>query len=190
MTNKFFLESVRNYFYFLETEFKFSLLYKRLNTLIFVIRYESTQIYVQVFFNSTSEEIDLSFGRIKLDEPPIGNGFTLGELMQIGEISVNDWKDASLKNRSTSLSEIRVIAQLLHELGADYLAGNSVAFSKLIASRIQRKEENRIISIKKEADIAWSNKDYVAVEKLYGKIASALSKAELLRRQYAQKHID
>ena len=86
-----------------------------------------------------------------------------------------------------------LIMQLLQKYGAGVLRGDVDAFDRMAKAHERRSREltNEVVSrpIREAAEVAWKNKDYGEVKRLYESLRGNLTDTEARRLNYAAAHL-
>jgi hypothetical protein len=157
------------------------------------VRYESGSVFVNVYHGRGSYEIGVEIGR--LDRP---EKYGLGYI--VSWAGKQAW-DAEGFGRGTMFQVstcegvqniVPKVAELLRKYGERFLRGNQAFYDELQKANerasIAYEREQMLTRIRKEADSAWTAKDFVRVAELLQPIRPDLTEVESKRLAYAEKH--
>jgi hypothetical protein len=157
------------------------------------VRYESRDIFVNVFHGRASYELGVEIG-------PLGPGWEPGWMFSLRELlSVVD-PEAAARYRPFQVTTpegmkrfVPTLAGIVRQAGDRALRGDEEIFKQLKnlvteRSKDQAKEQ-RLRPVRAEAETAWRRKDYRAVISLYERVENDLSPLEARRLRYARKRL-
>jgi hypothetical protein len=187
-----FEETVKNNFSFLVQQYGFRLSQIEQTGYVKVIRYESPLVYVSLIYGPPAYEPEMAFGRIGIDDVPGNRGFHPGDLVLLR--SSFGWKWGAVNPKNPVLVEIVAgHAQILRECGSACLLGDQASFEEMKARRDNAIEdwhqEEKVNSIRNDAQVAWESKDYRAVLRLLESIETMLTDTEKKKLEYAKKQL-
>lgn len=187
-----FEETVKNNFSFLVQQYGFRLSQIEQTGYVKVIRYESPLVYVSLIYGPPAYEPEMAFGRIGIDDVPGNRGFHPGDLVLLR--SSFGWKWRAVNPKNPVLVEIVAgHAQILRECGSACLLGDQASFEEMKARRDNAIEdwhqEEKVNSIRNDAQVAWESKDYRAVLRLLESIETMLTDTEKKKLEYAKKQL-
>jgi len=184
-----FVDFVRKDFRFLETDYDFRITKIISNLCYGSVRYESKEVCLNTFYHPSRYEHDVALGLLS-DE---SQNYTIGELL-----SLTDDFDTSVNYTYGKSTQIEMIeknvswfASILQKYGAECLKGNVTVFRALKENREKASREytQEILTkqTRQKAEVAWKQRDYVAVRKSYSSIEEFLSPAEKKKLEYAER---
>lgn len=186
-----FEHQVIKHFHFLEVLYSFRRRDAMRRGLSMQIRYESPVVFADLFYGPPAYEVELSFGRIGVDDTPSAYSFGLGDLLQRSSCAKWEWEPVRTDAISSVVAEY---ARLLRECGTECLSGNPLVFEQMKRARdsavkgwIQAEKE---MAVRKAAEVAWGNKDFGEVRRLYDSIRDHLTPPELDKLGYANRRLD
>jgi hypothetical protein len=157
------------------------------------VRYESDAVFVNVYHGRGSFEIGVEIGRLDRTEK-YGldyvvswagklawetEGFGRGTMFQVS-------------TREGVQNTVPKVAELVKKYGDAFLRGNPAFYEELQKanerSSVEYEREQMLTRIRKEADAAWTAKDFARVAELLQPIWSDLTEVESKRLAYAEKH--
>lgn len=187
-----FEDAVTEHFNFLEQEYGFRLSHIQQVGYTKIIKYESPLVYVNLMFGPPSYEPEMAFGRIGIDDVMGAQSFHPGDLVLLNGSANWKWGPVDPAN-SVLVENVSGIAQILRECGSACLRGDQASFEEMIARRNSAvkawQQEEKSSQVRKEAQIAWDNKDYSAVIKLYESVYGLLTPAEKKKLSIAKKQL-
>ena len=158
------------------------------------IRYESKHVFVNIYRDPVSYEIEVEIGRRSLFLS-IERGYTLDEIVDslgIREKEGYCFIQASTPERLRSL--VPLLAKWTKQYAPEMLKGRLPAFLRALISRERRSDDEwkrmELGSIRARADNAWHQKDYREVIKQYSSIGRGeLTPSEVKKLEYAKKRL-
>ena len=157
------------------------------------VRYESDAMFTNVYHGRGSFEVGVEIGR--LDRPEKygldylvsfagkeaweAEGFGRGTMFQVS-------------TREGVQNIVPKVAALVKKYGDPFLSGRPVFYDELLRANEQAsvayEREQMLSRIRKEADAAWTAKNFARVAQLLQTVRSDLSEVESKRLAYAEKH--
>jgi hypothetical protein len=158
-------------------------------TTSYVVRFESAQVVLVVSHDRLSYEIQVTFAR-KAD---MAGRYVLGQMRNLTiEPDRCEQVFFQASERSRVFDCVRSIANILREYGEAALTGEPAVYERMgEAARLRNAAyTNRILQepIRKAAEKAWQEHDYVKVRDLYDPIEADLTPTERKRLEYAKSH--
>lgn len=155
-----------------------------------LIRYESPRVYVNLFYGPPAYEPEMSFGRVGIDDLAEAYSFDQGDLIFLGACKDWRWEPAPERGLDGLISEF---ARLLNSCGRECLSGDPSVYREMrdrrdIAVKVSRQQEF-LGSIRRDAEKAWSKRDYIAYTALMSKVENAITDLEHSKLDYARKHL-
>ena len=157
------------------------------------VRYESGAVFVNVYHGRGSFEIGVEIGRLGRPEKYgldyivsragtqawEAEGFGRGTMFQVS-------------TREGVQNFVPQVAQIVKKYGDPFLSGSAAFYDELekvnARGSIVFEHAQRVKRIRKEANAAWSAKDFARVADLLQPIADDLTEVEGKRLAYARKH--
>ena len=182
-----FVEEAQTAFHFLVQELGFRLVKCEPPTFV---RYESNELFLNVYHGRLSYEIDVEIGRI-LD--PYQRRYWIADVLG----AILSWEDKSrtyfqASNQKALRGCIQVIADLVATHDLPMLAGDLGVLDRVAAYASEKNAAytRQLVEqpVRDAAHKAWRAKDYVRVRELYGSIRDSLTPVERKRLEYAEKH--
>jgi hypothetical protein len=181
-----FEEEVKKHFLFLVTDYGFQLSPIKQVGFVNSIRFESKEVYVYLFYGPPAYEVEMSFGRIGIDDLPGAYSFAPGDLTLLGNCPTWSW--------NSNKSDVAEFARFLRECGSDCLKGDQLIFAQMKRNRDTLSQNwhqsERIKNVRQAANDAWNQKQYDKVVKLYESIGTVLTGSEAKKLSYARKHLN
>lgn len=180
---------VQKEFSFLVSDYRFRCV-KATN---YAVRFESDEIFVVVHYDAgRSYELDVEIGELNVLYGGQERPFNLGEILRLERVTQKEGRALFQANTHSALSNcIARLSSLLSAYAVELLQHNKFAFKRL--SGLREKESNqyeletKLTHIRREVEIAWVNKDYARVVKLYKPVEFAISDSEKRRLAFAEK---
>lgn len=182
-----FVEEAQTAFHFLVKELGFRLVKCEPPTFL---RYESNELFVNVYHGRLSYEIDVEIGRLS---DPNQRRYWIADVLG----AILGWKDKSMtyfqaSNQKALRGCIHMIADLVAKHYRPMLAGDLAVLDRVAAYSSEKNAAytRQLVEqpVRDAADKAWREKDYVRVRELYGSIRDSLTPVERKRLEYAEKH--
>jgi hypothetical protein len=152
-----------------------------------VVRFESPRVSVALLHQPVSYELDLVV--IRKDWPD--QRFSLQDVVEAAQGAEPTFFQASSADRVSQC--VTSIARLLEKYGVGVLRGDVDAFDRMAKAHEHRSREltNEVVSkpIREAAEIAWKNKDYGQVKRLYESVRGDLTATEVRRLNFAAAHL-
>ena len=156
-----------------------------------LVRFESERAFVNVYHGRSSYEIGVEVGPVRSPQDSDRLGYTLDEVVSsMGAPVPEDIKHCSAVTADRIAVVIPRFVETLEQFGADILAGEAPAFSRLATYRRLQAEEQLRAShhedVRRRAEEAWTRGDFGLVVELYQSIGDALTAVELKRAEIAR----
>ena len=185
-----FADEVLAAFDFLTTDYGFH----RSRVDVTFIRYESRDVFVNVYHGRASYEVELEIGRFADRVGTEDVKFSLGDIIDVmGARADTGYTFFQASNADRVKRLVPRLAELLKEYGKDALAGDPLFFARLQDEQTRMSREYRKQSdlrrIREQVGEAWNQKNYVKVVELYEPIRDDLTAAEIKKLEYARKHL-
>ena len=158
------------------------------------VRYESKHVFVNVYRDPVSFEIEVEIGRRHLIRAA-ERGFTLGEIMD--SLSAREKEGYTFIQASTServRKFVPIMAEWTKRYASETLSGSRSSFLRALVSRERRAdhewEQMELSTVRARADRAWHRKDYRQIVELYSAVAPGdLTASEVKKLEYAKKRL-
>ena len=166
-------------FEFLRSEFGFRLL----TATDTFLRYETDQVFVNVYHGRSSFELRFEIGLLAAPE----SKYYPEEVAALAETTEATYFQASSTDRVSQF--LPRLAGVLHRHCSKLLTGDRSEFDKLehvrnrLSDAIQRKYQ--LIGAREKADVAWKRRDYRALVEALNMIGQDMSPAQCRKLQYA-----
>lgn len=166
-------------FEFLRSEFGFRLL----TATDTFLRYETDQVFVNVYHGRSSYELRFEIGLLVAPE----SKYYPEEVAALAGATEATYFQASTADRVSML--LPRLADVLHRHCSNLLTGDPTEFDKLqdVRNRLADADHRKyqLISAREKADMAWKRRDYRAVVEALNIIDRDMSPAECRKLQYA-----
>jgi hypothetical protein len=157
------------------------------------VRYESSEVFVNVYHGRASYELGVEIGRLK--EPQA----------KLSIFDVVRWAGAEkaegfgqhvmfqVSSREGVEEFVPKLATLVRKHAIRLLRGGEDAYHIALESRARRyadeMKEGNLRVVRSKADTAWQAKDYVRVVEVYGPVREELTEVEAKKLAYAEQQI-
>jgi len=184
-----FEEIVKENFSFLETRYKFEIIYSGL----YCVKYLARNVYCNLYHEKLSFEMDFVIG---LAPEHIGNQLyiNLEDLEKdqgINTIIKRPYFAVSKRSVETYIIEV---ANILKNYGEKSIIGDEEYYhyisDKKSKEQSERLKQENLIRMEKLANSAWQNNEYDKVVSIYSDIAAHLNSIQKKRLEIAKKRID
>jgi len=159
------------------------------------IRFESDNVFVNLYHGRGSYEIGIDLGRKDRPEK-YGLGYVVWKVGGEEVYKAEGFGGATLFQVSTPDGVNRIVpkvAALLEKYGRPFLLGTTTYYEELARQNelasIANEREQMVRQIRKEAEAAWGAKDYGRIGELYRPIEDELTEIEKKRLAHATKHV-
>ena len=182
---------VRKHFSFLEKDFGFKFLSaERSDDACVVIKYISNKVFLNFFYGHPGYELDVSFGRVGIEDQPNANSFRTGDLLYLdGNKNWLDYQVYSAYSYDNLVAGLPKLASFLKECGRKVFLGDSNVYLKMLNGRQKHLERQDLLQIKNKATAAWDKKNYKELIKLLNPFRTYLSPLEKKRFDYSLKKV-
>jgi hypothetical protein len=188
-----FAEAVRSAFDFLIADYSFRCVKSDMT----FVRYESPDVFVNVYHGRASYEIGVEIGLVNNPWGQAERSFTIRDIVEFNgaekETGYTRVVTFSANDPALVKKFVNRLADFVKIYAVQELRGNLMAFEQLrsfVESEAERYEKEQEISqIKREANKAWQQKNYVSLVKLYEQIEESLTPAEAKKMEYAKRHL-
>ena len=180
-----FVEAVNKYFLFLKSTYNFKVL--TINDSY--IRFESARVFINIQIDSgRTFEISITLGELSKKYENSERAFGLDEILRMQKVNENTYILATSIDAIDSSAER--LSFLLQKHCKEFLKGSELEFmrlSKYRDSQCTAYEERVYLEQKrKEAELAWKNKNFQSVVDAYLSIENHLSPAEVKKLSYSK----
>lgn len=157
------------------------------------VRYESSDVFINIFHGRASYEINVEIGRIR----DINNRLSIAGIV--------DWAGAynaegfgrhvmfQTNTRDGIQESVPRLASLVKKYAVPLLRNEDSAWGKALQLQAHRWNEYinevNMTAMREKADAAWRKKDYVRVVELYDAVRQNLTEVEAKKLAYAEHHI-
>ena len=156
-----------------------------------LVRYESRNVFVNVYHGRRSYEINVELGRL---DDPHAHRYGLRDVL-VALLGVPTWPNAYFlqsSNRDGVQWCVATAADLVKQHYGPVLRGDATALARVAESTSERsgKYTREVVQrpVRDAAELAWHRKDLAAVARHYGLIRQDLTPFERRRLEYAEKH--
>ena len=156
------------------------------------VRYESSEVFVNIFHGRASYELGVEIGRLK--EP--GTKLSIFDIVRsVGAEKAEGFGHHvmfQVSSREGVRTFVPKLAALVREYALPFLRGDEHAYRSARESRAKRytdeAREGNLRVVRSKADAAWQARDYAHVAELYGSIRQELTEVEAKKLAYAEQH--
>ena len=180
--------AAERYFLFLKQDYGFAESILRPHEGSLIIRYVNSKVYVNVLFGPPEYEVEMSFGRLDIDDIEGEYSFEAGDLVQLQSYKIWNFEQQT----SDALeNQIAWFASLLRHCGAKCLSGGEPSFAAMKARReiaiTQWRDDEAQKRLTAQFDEAWRAKDYCRVVELGEAAYGHLSDVNLKKLRIAKR---
>jgi len=155
------------------------------------VRFESADLYVNVYHGESSYEIGAEVGQ--LDARGDINNYSISELIRITDSEeANKYRNFMATNPDAVVTGLKRLSAIFEKYGGPFLTGDVQLFRKLEQHKREwsKKFSLEILSkqVRPKAEEAFREKRYDEALRLYESIESELSPAEKKRLRYCRDH--
>ncbi len=158
-----------------------------------LVRYQSEKVSLTVYHGRGSYELGVEFERVDL----CGEKFGLYDMLKwakgagkIEEIPTGGYQGSS---REVVQRLVEEMAELVKRYAEPLLQGDAEIYQTLREQQsydaAEYTKEVHLRAIRRQAEIAWQNKDYKTLLSLYRDLQGDLFPSEFMRFQYAEKQL-
>jgi len=185
-----FFDFVKRHFAFLIDDFGFQITDQTEIGDNVSIEYCSKKIYVRVLKVAPEYSTYFVFGRIGIDGSPHADSFDSEDIHMLDCCRNWQWQRQDGEPYKGRVSQL---ARLLRECGGNCLNAGARVFAEMEQRRIegceQHLQEENMLVLRRQAEEAWSKKDFQSVATLYAGIKDQLTATEQGRLSYASKNL-
>jgi hypothetical protein len=155
------------------------------------VRYESPDVFVNVYHGRASFELGVEIGRLKAPNHKL----TLHDIIAWAGAEKAEGSGQHVMFQVSSREGIQEfvpkLAALVEKHAAPFLQGDAAAFDSALAIQSERgkkyAKDVNLGQVRRKADAAWQAKDYAQVVDLYGPVRSDLTELEAKKLAYAEQ---
>lgn len=157
------------------------------------VRYESPEIFVNVYHGRASFELGVEIGRLR--EPQ--SKLTLYDIVawagaEKGE-GLGQHVTFQVSSREAVQEFVPKLAELVKKHAGPFLRADDAAFDSAFEIQSERAKNYaknvNLSQMRKKADAAWHAKDYARVIELYGPVRDDLDEVETKKLSYAEQQV-
>jgi len=153
------------------------------------VRFESGDVYVQVFHGRSSFAVGVEFGRLNVS----GEVLTLAEALAALCPERVPEAHHQASNEDSLRRGLEGMAQITRACCGDLLLGDKSTFERVeaVANELRKARtlDAQFGAIRDKAESAWSNKNYPEACRLYSEMAEVLTETEKRRLEYSRKRL-
>lgn len=157
------------------------------------VRYESDEIFINVYHGRSSHEIGTEIGRLNHPDE-VETGYSIGSFLQlIDPKQADSYRYFIARNPDAVEKGVSQLSELFKKYALSLLLSDKAIFTKLGKQRIVLTHafarEVLVSQVRPEATEAFQRKDYQEAARLYESIKEDLTPTEVKKLQYAKKHM-
>lgn len=157
------------------------------------VRYESPEVFVNVYHGRASFELGVEIGRLK--EP--NSKLSLYDIVAWAGAEkaegLGQHVSFQVSSREGVQEFVPKMAALVEKHAAPFLRGDAAAFDSALEIQSERAKNYakgvNLSHVRRKAEAAWQAKDYAQVVDLYGPVRDDLSGVEAKKLAYAEQQI-
>jgi len=158
------------------------------------VRYESTQVFVNVYHGRASFELGVEIGRLK---EPDKDKLTSYDIVAWAGAEKAEGFGQNVMFQVSSLEGVRdfvpKLAHLVQKYAVPFIEGDATAYQEALEARSRAGAEYikqvNLRQMRSKAEVAWHTKDFAQVVELYGPAREDLTEVEAKRLTYAQQQV-
>jgi hypothetical protein len=159
-----------------------------------LVRFESGQIFVNVYHGRKSYELGLEIGRHG-DKAYQEECFSMSEILRVTEPDMaKAYRNYAAKDDARIKQGVRELALLLSRLVDAGLLDDRQLFTRLEKQRTDWKKgfakKVQMAQMTPTLDLAWRAKDFDSVVRLLEPVQDELNSTQLMKLEYAKKQIE
>jgi len=155
------------------------------------VRYESPEVFVNVYHGRASFELGVEIGRLKNPN----NKLTLYDIVAWAGAEKTEGLGQHVNFQVSSREGVQEfvpkLAALVKKHAAPFLRGDAAAFDSALEIQAERAKNYakgvNLSQVRRKADAAWQAKDYALVVDLYGPVREDLTEVEAKKLVYAEQ---
>lgn len=165
-----------------------------INERITFVRYESAEVFVNVYHGRASFELGVEIGRSK---EPEEEKLTIYDIVAWAGAEKAEGFGRHVMFQVSSPEGVREfvpkIARLVQKYAIPFIKGDATAYREALEARTRAAAEYvkqvNVRQVRSKAEAAWSGKDYAQVAELYGRMRDRLSEVESKKLAYAEHQV-
>jgi hypothetical protein len=158
------------------------------------VRYESSEVFVNVYHGRASFELGVEIGRLS---EPDEEKLTIYDIVAWAGAERTEGFGQHVMFQVSSPEGVREfvpkLAHLVQEYATPFIKGDVTAYREALEARSRAAAEYvKQVNVKQarsKAEAAWQEKDYAQVVELYSRTRSDLSEVESKRLSYAEQQV-
>jgi len=157
------------------------------------VRYESPEVFVNVYHGRASFELGVEIGRLSDAEKKVNlyeiiNWAGAGDAEGFGKHVM-----FQVSTREGVQEFVPKLARLTQKYGIRLLKGDAAAYREVYAtsarSAAEYEKEVALKNVRQKAEAAWHSKDYIRTVELYSAVRNDLTEVEARRLAYAEQQV-
>jgi hypothetical protein len=161
---------------------------------ITLVRYESSDVFVNVYHGRTSFELGVEIGLLR---EPDGDKLNITDIITWAGVAEDEGFGQHVMFQVSSpegVSEfVPKLARLVCAYGIPFLKGDATAYQQAREMRARVAagyvKDIGLRGLRRKAEAAWRAKDYAQVVEIYGPIYCELSEVEAKKLAYAEQQV-
>lgn len=158
-----------------------------------LVRYESAEVFLNVYHGRASFELGVEIGRLKEPEAKL----SIFDVVRWARSEEAEGLGQHVMFQVSSPNGVREfvpkLAALVKKYAVPFLSGNEDAYRTALESRAKRYadevKEGNLRVVRSKADAAWQAKDYAQFVELYSPVRNDLTEVEAKKLAYAEQHV-
>ena len=158
------------------------------------VRYESSEVFVNVFHGRASFELGVEIGRLKESEE---EKLTIHDIVLWAGAEKAEGFGQHVMFQVSSPEGVREfvpkLAHVVQKYATPFIKGDATAYREALEARSRAAAEYvkqvNVKQVRNKAEAAWHEKDYAQVVELYSRMRSELSEVESKRLSYAEQQV-
>jgi hypothetical protein len=158
------------------------------------VRYESSEVFVNVYHGRASFELGVEIGRVK---EPNEAQLTIPEIVAWAGADKTEGRGNHVMFQVSSPEGVREfvpkLADLVQKYAMPFIKGDATAYREALQARSRAADDYvkqvNLKQMRSKTDAAWQAKDYARVTELYSQMRSELSEIESKRLAYAEQQV-
>lgn len=158
------------------------------------VRYESSEVFVNVYHGRASFELGVEIGRLK---EPDEEKLTIYDIVAWAGAEKAERFGQHVMFQVSSPEGVREfvpkLAHLVQKYATPFIKGDATAYREALEARSRAAAEYvkqvNLKQVRSKGEAAWQQKDYAQVVELYSRMRKELSEVESKRLSYAEQHV-
>lgn len=158
------------------------------------VRYESTEVFVNVYHGRASFELGVEIGRLK---EPGKDKLTIYDIVAWASAEKAEGFGHNVMFQVSSSESVRdfvaKLARLVQKYAVPFIKGDATAYREALEARSRAGAEYikqvDLRQMRSKAEAAWHTRDYAQVVELYGPARKDLTEIETKRLAYAEQQV-